>query len=198
MQDDRNHPAAAGLVSGDANDSRNGALDGVRIAHAVPGRVRLRIPALRGRPDRAADLEDALASLPGVTDAMVRPRTGSVLLEFAPTPETTARLSLAVGDVVGRAAQEWGETTRGWPGASGGTAGDTDDAGLSLTLAVAPRNGAGIRAGDLSTLVPLSLLGLGAWRLAWSPRLVLPRWYDFLWYAFGTWIALRHPKAPPP
>jgi Ca2+-transporting ATPase len=55
----------------------------IEIAHAdVPGRLRLRIAGLRGKPDRAARLAAALAALPEIVAAEPRPTTGSLILRF--------------------------------------------------------------------------------------------------------------------
>ncbi|MFU0842353.1 MAG: hypothetical protein ACFWTZ_07090 [Burkholderia sp.] len=64
------------------------------IRSFLPGRARLRHPALRGiAPEEAAELEAFLASFKGVTKAEVSPRTGSVLL-FWDEAQTSGRALL--------------------------------------------------------------------------------------------------------
>lgn len=53
------------------------------IAHRLPGRMRLRVPALRGAPARLAALAGSLRALPGVTAAAAGPLTGTLLLHHA-------------------------------------------------------------------------------------------------------------------
>ena len=58
----------------------------LEIRHAVPGRARLR-PA---RPMDAGALKalgDAVSMVPGLTRVLVRPNTGSLILQFAGPPE---------------------------------------------------------------------------------------------------------------
>lgn len=51
-----------------------------QLVHRLPGRVRLRVPALRGAPARLEALAVALRGLPGVTAAEAGPLTGALLL----------------------------------------------------------------------------------------------------------------------
>jgi Cu2+-exporting ATPase len=53
----------------------------VRIAHSVPGRLRIRYPPHWLRPRQAA-IQDALSRLPGVRSVSARGVTGSVLVEY--------------------------------------------------------------------------------------------------------------------
>lgn len=70
----------------------------VEVRHdAVPGRLRLRVPALRGDPARAAALEARLRALPGILSAAAQPLTGSVLLRHA-----RGESAAALRDVVAR------------------------------------------------------------------------------------------------
>jgi undecaprenyl-diphosphatase len=70
-----------------ARASRNGSFParaaGVEVRHdAVPGRLRLLVPALRHAPDQARRLQSQAAGWPGVQRATASPVTGSLLLEF--------------------------------------------------------------------------------------------------------------------
>lgn len=81
------------------------------IAHRLPGRVRLRVPALRGDAARLAALAAALRSLPGVTNAAAGPLTGTLLLHHAGPLEALraaakAQGLLRVADAPGPAAAE--------------------------------------------------------------------------------------------
>jgi hypothetical protein len=46
---------------------------------------------------------------------------------------------------------------------------------------------------DLSLLVPALLVLLGFRRLLSEGRLHAPRWYDFMWFGFATYLALNNP-----
>ncbi|MCS6892240.1 MAG: cation-transporting P-type ATPase [Rhodovarius sp.] len=70
-----------------------------RILHAaVPGRIRLSLPALRGDPRRAAALVAQLAATPGIREASASALTGSVLLRHGPEwqPDALAALVAAL------------------------------------------------------------------------------------------------------
>lgn len=58
----------------------------IAIAHdGVPGRLRLRVPALRGRPERARRIASALGAWPDIHLAEPRPVTGSLILRHDPS-----------------------------------------------------------------------------------------------------------------
>jgi hypothetical protein len=67
------------------------------LAHASPGRLRLRLPALRGESDRLAALALAAADLPGVLAAEASAVTGSLLLLHRGEAEAL----LAAGEAAG-------------------------------------------------------------------------------------------------
>ncbi len=67
------------------------------IAHASPGRTRLRLPAERDAPEALATLGAALARLAPVEAVEVRPFTGSLLVHHAGDFGEIARLALAEG-----------------------------------------------------------------------------------------------------
>ncbi|MFB6248232.1 MAG: HMA2 domain-containing protein [Salinibacter sp.] len=50
--------------------------------HAIDGRLRVRLPALRGDRRAAARLRRTARTLPGVATANVNPLTGSLLVEY--------------------------------------------------------------------------------------------------------------------
>lgn len=60
----------------DAND--------VRLVHFLPGRVRLKIAALKGNPVRARQLSDAFTGVPGVSHIECNTLTGSALIQYDP------------------------------------------------------------------------------------------------------------------
>lgn len=55
-------------------------LPAAEVAHAMPGRTRLRLPDRRGDAAFFASVASGLSSLPGVFDVETRPLTGSVLI----------------------------------------------------------------------------------------------------------------------
>jgi len=67
-----------------------------RIVHALPGRLRLRLPALRGAADALTTLEALLAAQPGVVSVKSNARTASLLIVHdGDTGSLCARLEAA-------------------------------------------------------------------------------------------------------
>jgi len=50
--------------------------------------------------------------------------------------------------------------------------------------------------GELRTLVPLTLAFLGLRSLLFTDNLPFPTWYDYLWFAFSSFVVLNVPRAP--
>lgn len=66
-----------------------------QVVHALPGRLRLRIPEHRNEPDYFAALEEQLGGCPGVTALRSNHRTGSVLVHHDPGHDMDAILRWA-------------------------------------------------------------------------------------------------------
>jgi hypothetical protein len=60
------------------------AMQGVYVSHAIPGRIRIKLPNVKGNPALAAELERRLAAMYVVQWVEVSPLTGSVLLGYDP------------------------------------------------------------------------------------------------------------------
>jgi hypothetical protein len=54
----------------------------IRIVHSLPGRVRLRVDALRRNPVLAQAVEQRAAAIRGVLGARANPLTGSLLIYY--------------------------------------------------------------------------------------------------------------------
>jgi hypothetical protein len=169
-------------------------VDSVRVVHAIPGRVRLKVTGVKDNPGLAAALEERLLGVEGIHRVEVNPVTGSILLLYDPRER----------EEVGQTLQplfpglELEEYQPG--GASGATNGSGPPApvgrrisGLfgSLNTGVSRVTG-GI---DLKVLLPVTLFLLGVRSLIVSDKLRVPMWYDLIWFSFGTFLALN-PIAP--
>ena len=53
-----------------------------RVAHAVPGRVRIKLDPRAVADERGPQLQRALRALPNVEEVRVTPRTGSVVVLY--------------------------------------------------------------------------------------------------------------------
>jgi hypothetical protein len=56
----------------------------VELLHAIPGRIRLRVPEIKGNPARAREVEQQVGRLKVVRRIEVSPITGSVLVTYDP------------------------------------------------------------------------------------------------------------------
>jgi hypothetical protein len=54
----------------------------LKIAHQVPGRVRMKIPAAKGNPELLKQISDTFGVIPGIEEVTVNPTTGSVILHY--------------------------------------------------------------------------------------------------------------------
>jgi len=52
--------------------------------HEIPGRMRIKIPALRRNSDGAEEIQALLEDFPGIISALVNPVTGSILVHHDP------------------------------------------------------------------------------------------------------------------
>ena len=168
---------------------------GVQILHATPGRIRLRLSALRGNAELAEQLQGGLGLVPGILAAEASPITGSLLLVYDPGRYASPADLLALGRAV--------------PGLLDGvdvdallrqaTESQSGAGALDPAAILAPINAWAAQAMggvDLRLLVPLGLFALGLRSLIVSER-TLPAWYDFFWFGFGTYMMLKRDGTPP-
>lgn len=52
------------------------------VAHQVPGRIRMKIPAAKGNPELLEQIKQTFGGLPGIEGIEVNPVTGSVVLNY--------------------------------------------------------------------------------------------------------------------
>lgn len=74
--------------------------DGVKVVHFLPGRVRLKVAAIKGDPGRAERMRAAFAQVPGVLGIDYNTLTGSVLIRYDAgrlrQPDAAAQLRAAL------------------------------------------------------------------------------------------------------
>ncbi len=54
----------------------------IKIAHQVPGRVRMKIPSAKGNPALLEEIQKTFSVIPGIEKVEVNPETGSVVLRY--------------------------------------------------------------------------------------------------------------------
>jgi hypothetical protein len=167
---------------------------GIRVVHALPRRVRVKVGALKGNPRAARHLEEHLNSIPGVRQAQANPVTGSVLVLYHDSahwrdsiPSLAEKLAAVAADVdVGAVADRLAASPQAANGAPILEASDVRDFFHGMNETVRSTT-AGL---DLKLLVPLVLVFLGV-RGLFAQGVSAPRWYDLLWFGFGTFMMLN-------
>jgi len=56
----------------------------LKIAHQVPGRIRMKIPSAKGNPEQLEAYRETLSLIPGIEKIEVNPDTGSIVLKYDP------------------------------------------------------------------------------------------------------------------
>jgi hypothetical protein len=52
------------------------------VAHQVPGRIRMKVPAAKGNPELLQQIAETFAVIPGIERITVNPATGSVVMKY--------------------------------------------------------------------------------------------------------------------
>jgi len=153
------------------------------VAHAMPGRIRLRLPV----PAQTSDLVEVVSATAGVTDCAWNERTRGLLVHYRPEETTSGAIIEAIVAHAGVAA----------PDHDGAADGAQTPVAEVITSTVTQLNGRVVRATggrlDLGVLVPLAL-GAWAFRQVLRPQAAPLSWSSALWYAHGLFrdYAARH------
>ncbi len=165
----------------------------IERAHALPGRLRLRLRWLRDEPESGEPLAEHLAGLDESMEVVVRPWTGSVLCTFDPEAVTEARILAAVRHHTQVAiVEEPGAAPEPPPTPPPETS--IEDGGASIRGAVfgAFRSiSDDIREAteghlDLGSLTGISFLAIGAAELLSQRTVPAPPWFNMAWWAYRT------------
>jgi hypothetical protein len=179
-------------------------LEGIKVVHAIPGRMRLKVADVREHPTLAGELQQRLVSLPGVRQVEVNPRTGSVLILYEATAFASAEAMQELAKPLAELfpGLEIDELQSRLSSANGSGSAPVVTQGIASFFAGLNRNidAATGSTVDLRILLPVGLFILGLRSLLITDTRPLPTWYDFFWFALGTYFML-HPKPgeqPPP
>jgi len=170
----------------------------IRLAHASPGRLRVRLEGLREDRTAATSLADHLAGLDGVIDVAVRPRTGSVLCRYdearldAPRLVTAVRRHTGIATVL-RADEPLPVSLRPPLHSSSSLGRAVADIFRGLDRDILYATGGRL---DLGALAGLSLLAGGATEIAVTRQIPAPPWFSLAWWAFRT-FSMFETSSPP-
>jgi hypothetical protein len=167
---------------------------GIRVVHALPGRVRVKMARLKENPVLVREVQERLSAVQGIQRVEANPITGSVLISYdrAAFESLPSLLSLAAclsplfPDLDFSGLEDWLASENG-----GGDATALAERVASffggLNAKVSETTG-GI---DLKFLLPLTLFLLGVRGVLVAEKGEFPTWYDLLWFAFGTFFMLN-------
>jgi len=170
--------------------------EGIKVVHAVPGRIRLKVAQVHENPTFANEVRARLEALSGIRQVEVHPLTSSVIV-FYDAQEATSPDSLSTF------AEPFAALFPGvdfkdlmaWqpPSTNGADAAPSLTGGISAFFSMFNTGVSQATGGsaDLRVLVPLMLFILGARGLLASEKVVFPAWYDFFWFALGTFFMLN-------
>jgi hypothetical protein len=161
----------------------------VELLHATPGRIRLRIPEMKGNPAKAREVEQQVAGLKPLRRIEANPVTGSILVTY--DPDDSASL----------------EELRRWflpeldPAALTSPPDQGDDdveavtpSAVQAVLSKLQAINANVRTTtgglDLRILVPAMMVLMGIKTLVTEGKRK-PAWYNYFWFAFGTFCTLN-------
>lgn len=168
----------------------------VTVAHALPGRLRLKVPRVKGDTAFARRVEERLRAVPALRQVVAVPLTGSVVVHYDPHAITSPAALLALSEAVTELfpGLNLEELPRLLTPEAGPPAASTSSlaAGLAgffswLNSQMSAATGGLI---DLKVLLPLSLFGLGVRALLTDSKL-RPSWYDYFWYGFSIFVMLN-------
>jgi hypothetical protein len=160
------------------------------IAHDIPGRLRLRLPA----GARTEGLAEAIDRLPGVRETLWSPRTRSLLVRYEPNALSAPDLTRAAAAHAAVAPPEPDDAPRrAQPDSRSPVALAVTDAVGELNQRVSRLTHGRL---DLAILVPL---GLALWALRDMTRgpIAPLAWSSALWYAHGLFRDYNPPVAQP-
>ncbi len=171
----------------------------IQILHAIPGRIRVKVAQIRETPALAAQIREHLASVPGVQKVETNVRAASVLIQYdvaaLSSPEGfqafVKPLTSLFPDLTQLDFNAWQSLTNNDMASiaalsSVGTAIRSFFGALNTKIDQTTASSI-----DLKVIAPLLLFGLGIRSLITSEKLTPPAWYDFLWFALGTYFMLN-------
>ncbi|MCZ6624896.1 MAG: hypothetical protein O7B35_11805 [Deltaproteobacteria bacterium] len=167
-----------------------------QIVHFIPGRVRVKIDQLKGNAPLAEDLQRVLSAVDGIHQAKASPFTGSVLICYDPAQPESIDAAVETGKISGvfpdgldvEPLKDQLRTYNARNGSSSTLGGE-----IKLLFGNLNTETRRVTRGfaSLKDLIPLTLFFLGLRSLLFSGQRLVPSWYDYFWFAFGTFFVLN-------
>ncbi len=172
-------------------------IEGLKVVHALPGRVRLKVAKFKGNPALARQAQEKLAMVPGIKQVEAKADTGSLLihydLEDLFSTASLELLSATLGEVFPEI--EIATLMTGLMSLRENPAVGTGSAiagGITETFGAINTGLGKITGGlDLKLLAPLALIFLGLRGLWTSEKVSSPSWSNLLWFGFASFVMLN-------
>jgi cation transport ATPase len=157
-------------------------LEDIHLVHSLPGRIRFKLEGMKGKPDQAREIETGLAAVQGMHSVQASYVTGSVVARYDPSVLVSLDLHFAIARALGIPPSNLNaEYLAKW------SAEETNGVSSSTITMESIQN--------WRMLVPLTLCLFGVRSALVTDKLAFPQWYDYLWFAFGTYFALNPSEA---
>jgi hypothetical protein len=166
-------------------------IEGLKVVHALPGRVRLKVSKVKGNPALARQAQEKLAKVPGIREVEAKPGTGSLLINY----DTEHLFSIASLEILSETLGELfpeieAVTMAAWLGSLAENPGYETGVSPAGSISGSPKLIRGSRI-DLKVLIPLVLLFFGLRSFWFSEKGTVPAWHDYFWFAFSSFFMLR-------
>ncbi len=171
-------------------------IDGLRVVHAIPGRIRVKIPQVKDDTELARAIPEWLVGVPGIERVETSALTGSVLVLYDRdrlSPEALGGMLPALLPGVDLRGIDVAQALSGPPSPpSAPTVAEAVSGFFGTVNAGVAQVTPGL---DLNIIFPLALFAFGIRSLLVSEELIPVPWYNLLWFAFGAYFTLNRPKA---
>lgn len=171
-------------------------IEGLKVVHALPGRVRLKVAKVKGNPAVARQAQEKLAKVPGIKQVEAKPGTGSLLIHYDKEHLLSMASLEVLEEVLGELFPEIeiGVLLAGLMSLAENPGSDPGSAlaeGIVGNFSAVNTRVSNITGGfDLRVLVPLTLIFLGL-RGLWAEKITAPHWSNLFWFGFASFLHLN-------
>lgn len=172
-------------------------IEGLKVVHALPGRVRLKVARVKGNPALARRAQEKLAKVPGIRQVEAKSGTGSLLIHY----DSDHLFSLASLEILSATLGElfpeieiatlmaglMSLTENPGAGTGAAMAGGITDTFRAINARLGKITGGF----DLKVLAPLALILLGLRGIWTSEKVSSPSWSNLLWFGFASFVMLN-------
>jgi len=169
--------------------------EGIKVVHALPGRVRLKLAQVKGDLELARKAQEKFAAVPGIQKVEANPVTGSLLVLYDLATPLAAETLEPLAEIFAEFFPEIEALSlvSGLASLAGNPESGSNPGGGLTGAITAINTGIGKATGglDLKLLIPLALLFFGVRGLLSAKKTTFPAWYDYIWFAFSSLLMMN-------